>query len=116
MVPITLCLSDFAEVDVQQGCWHSERSPTFPSCECPFSFILILCVSMMTLVCDVNCNTIHISLTLQESVMFKLQIYTTASNQLIQLYEKLMEHVCTTFIHINLSSKIDILKYVRKAE
>lgn len=48
--------------------------------------------------------------------MFKLQIYTTASNQLIQLYEKLMEHVCTTFIHINLSSKIDILKYVHRAE
>lgn len=49
--------------------------------------------------------------------MFKLQIYTTASNQLIQLYEKLMEHVYTTFIHINLnSSTIDILKYVNKAE
>lgn len=50
--------------------------------------------------------------------MFKLQIYTTASNQLIQLYEKLMEHVstCTTLNPINLSSKINILKYVNKAE
>lgn len=48
--------------------------------------------------------------------MFKLQIYTTASNQLIQLYEKLMEHVSSTFNHINLSSKINILKYVNKAE
>ena len=32
--------------------------------------------------------------------MFKLQIYTTASNQLVQLYEKLMETVCTVSLQL----------------
>lgn len=61
MVPITFCLSDFAKVDVQQGCWHSEKSPTFPSCKCPsiFSSILTLCPLMMNCVRVVYCNTVH---------------------------------------------------------